>query len=208
MVGAGAIMMRRFSGTTDVPSIGAAPEIPDAEAQNVMTLKMPNAVGWEEGHVPDVAPGLTVNAFATELRHPRWIYVLPNNDVLVAESMEEKGVIKSAFDYAIYATMKRARAVGTSANRISIFRDSDGDGVAESRSVFVKDQNRPFGMALVDGKFYIGNTDGVVAFNYNEGDDHLEGNGKRLVDFKPLGHWTRSLLPSSDGSKLYAGVGH
>ena len=75
MVGAGAIMMRRFSGTVDVPAFGSAPDIPDAEVQSVMTLKMPNAVGWKEGHVPDSAPGLKVNAFATELRHPRWIYV-------------------------------------------------------------------------------------------------------------------------------------
>ena len=207
LVGAGAIMMRRFSSAADVPAFGSAPEIPDAEAQTVMTLKMPNVVGWKEGHLPDVASGLNVNAFATDLRHPRWIYVLPNNDVLVAESSQEKGTVKTAFEYAIYATMKRARSVGPSANRISIFRDPDGDGVAESRDIFVKDQNQPFGMALVDGKFYVGNTDGVVAFNYNDGDDRLEGKGERLVDFKPLGHWTRSLIPSGDGSKLYAGVG-
>lgn len=207
MVGATAIMARRFGATADTPAFGSAPEIPDAKPQGVMTLKMPTAKGWEAGHVPVAAPGLKVNAFASDLRHPRWVYVLPNNDVLVAESSQEKGTIKTAFDYAIYSTMKRARAVGVSANRISIFRDNDGDGVAEFQEVFLEKQNRPFGMALVNDTFYVGNTDGVVAFPYEEGATRITGTGKRLVEFKTSGHWTRSLLPNADGTRLYAGVG-
>lgn len=207
MIGAGAILMRRWGTAADIPAFGSAPAIPDAKAQSVMTLKMPTAKGWQEGHVPDTAPGLKVNAFCSGLRHPRWIYVLPNNDVLVAEASQEKGTVKTAFDYAMYATMKRARAVGVSANRISLFRDEDGDGVAEVHELFLEKQHRPFGMELIGDTFYVGNTDGVVAFPYEAGSTRITGTGKRLVDFKPLGHWTRSLLASPDGKKLYAGVG-
>ncbi len=207
MVGAAAIQARRFTDSTDTPAFGDSPEIPDAKPQTIMTLKMPSAKGWEEGHLPTTADGLNVNAFATDLRHPRWIYVLPNNDVLVAEASQEKGEIKTPFDYAIYATMKRIRAVGVSANRISIFRDNDGDGVAEFQDIFLEKQNRPFGMELVNDTFYVGNTDGVVAFPYEAGATRITGSGKRLVEFKPEGHWTRSLLANKEGTKLYAGVG-
>lgn len=207
MIGGAAILARRFGNTADTPAFGGTPDIPDAKPQGVMTLKMPTAKGWEPGHVPTTAAGLKVNAFATDLRHPRWIYVLPNNDVLVAEASQEKGTIKTAFDYAIYSTMKRAGAIGVSANRISIFRDNDGDGIAEFQDVFLEKQNRPFGMELVNDTFYVGNTDGVVAFPYEDGATRISGNGKRLAEFKTQGHWTRSLLASADGTRLYAGVG-
>ncbi len=207
MVGATAILARRFGSTADTPALGNSPDIPEAKPQGIMTLKMPTAKGWEPGHLPNTADGLKVNAFATDLRHPRWIYVLPNNDVLVAEACQERGSIKTAFDYAIYSTMKRARAVGVSANRISIFRDNDGDGVAEFQEVFLEKQNRPFGMELVNDTFYVGNTDGVVAFPYEEGTTRINGAGKRLVEFKTQGHWTRSLLANAEGTRLYAGVG-
>ena len=100
-----------------------------------------------------------------------------------------------------------APGLGVSANRISLWRDSDGDGVAETREVFVEKQNQPFGMALVGDTFYVGNTDGIVAFSYEEGASALTGPGRKLVDFKPAGHWTRSLIVSPDGTKIYAGVG-
>jgi glucose/arabinose dehydrogenase len=103
--------------------------------------------------------------------------------------------------------MRRARALGESANRITLFRDSDGDGVAEQRKIFMEGLNQPFGMALVGDTFYVGNTDGVVAFPYAAGADRIDATGKKLVTFKPGGHWTRSLLLSPDGKKLYAGVG-
>ena len=101
--------------------------------------------------------------------------------------------------------MRRARALGASANRITLLRDKDGDGVAEHRSAFMENLSQPFGMALIGDTFYVGNTDGVVAFPYSP--DRIDAAGKKLVSFRPMGHWTRSLLPSPDGKKLYAGVG-
>ncbi len=207
MIGAAAILMRRWGADTSTPALGTAPEIPTAKPQSIPTLKMPTARGWAPGHKPTAAPGLAVNAFATDLIHPRWIHVLPNNDVLVAEALQGAGPVKSAFDYAIVSTMKRAAAIGVSANRITLFRDDDGDGVGEVRSTFLEKQNQPFGMALVNETFYVGNTDGVVAFAYESGSLAITGPGKKLVDFKPGGHWTRSLLASNDGRYLYAGVG-
>jgi glucose/arabinose dehydrogenase len=133
--------------------------------------------------------------------------VLPNGDVLTAEALMTPGGIRTAFDYAIYATMKRAAAVGDSPNRVTLLRDADGDGVAETRETFIDGQNQPFGMALVGDTFYLGNTDGVLAFDYAPGATRLEGPGRRIATFKPGGHWTRSLLASPDGRKLYAGVG-
>jgi glucose/arabinose dehydrogenase len=172
-----------------------------------MTLKMPAAEGWKDGRLPTCADGLKVNAFATGLDHPRWIEVLPNGDVLVAESKEQAEPPKTLMDHAAQATMRRVKAIGKSANRISLWRDEDKDGVAESRHVFVENQNQPFGMALVGNRFYLGNTDGIKMFDYADGATRLNGDGKTLIDFKPHGHWTRSLIVSPDQTKIYAGVG-
>jgi len=208
MIGAGMILMRRWSGAdTAVPAMGGAPIIPEAKAQKIPTLKMPTARGWRDGHVPEAAAGLEVNAFASDLKHPRWIYILPNDDVLVAEALPTPWAVKSAFEYAMLSTMRRAAAVGESANRITLLRDSDGDGVAETRTCFLENQNQPFGMALIDSTFYVGNTDALVAFDYSPGSTQLDGEGAQLMNFKPGGHWTRSLLANRDGTKLYVGVG-
>ena len=206
MVGGTMVLLRRMSAPT-LQAVGAAPSIPKAKKQGLMTLKMPTAQGWSDGHVPTTAPGLKVNAFASDLLHPRWIEVLPNGDVLVAEALQEASKPKGLIDRAAQATMRRARALGVSANRITLWRDVDGDGIAEERHVFLENQRQPFGMALVDGKFYVGNTDGIVVFDYTEGATKLEGPGRKLVDFKPGGHWTRSLIVSPDKTKIYAGVG-
>ena len=206
IVGGTMVALRRV-GAPKTQAVGAAPTIPEARKQGIMTLKMPTAKGWAPGHVPNAAPGLKVNAFATDLDHPRWIEVLPNGDVLVSEAKQEGSPPKTLMDRAAHATMRRAKAIGTSANRITLWRDSDGDGVAETRTVFLEGQNQPFGMALVDGTFYVGNTDGILSFPYAEGDTRLTGLGRKLVDFKPGGHWTRSLLLSPDRTKIYAGVG-
>jgi glucose/arabinose dehydrogenase len=206
MVGGTMVLLRRMSAPT-LQAVGAAPSIPQAKKQGLMTLKMPTAQGWSDGHVPTTAPGLKVNAFASDLLHPRWIEVLPNGDVLVAEALQEASKPKGLIDRAAQATMRRARALGVSANRITLWRDVDGDGIAEERHVFLENQRQPFGMALVDGKFYVGNTDGIVVFDYTEGATKLEGPGRKLVDFKPGGHWTRSLIVSPDKTKIYAGVG-
>lgn len=207
MIGAGAIMLRRWGATPHAPAMGASPAIPEARPQGIPTLKMPTARGWNGGQTPVAAAGLKVNAFATGLKHPRWIHVLPNGDVLTAEALQEFGSIRSAFDYAMFSTMKRAAAVGPSPNRITLLRDADGDGLAEVRETFCDGLRQPFGMALVGATFYVGNTDGIVAFPFKPGATKPEGEGRRIVDFKPGGHWTRSLLASPDGRKLYAGVG-
>lgn len=203
----GAMVLLRRATAPGTAAMGATPTIPDAKSQGFMTLKMPTAKGWEDGHVPTTAPGLAVNAFASDLQHPRWIEVLPNGDVLVAEALQQAGPPTTMFDRAMQATMRRARALGVSANRITLWRDPDGDGVAETREVFLENQYQPFGMALVGDKFYVGNTDGIVVFPYEDGATSLSGEGQKLVDFKPGGHWTRSLIVSPDKTKIYAGVG-
>jgi glucose/arabinose dehydrogenase len=208
LVGGAALLWRRRQGTAFQSAWGQAPVIPAAKPQGAIpTLKMPTAKGWADGKKPVAAPGLQVNAFAKGLRHPRWIYVLPNGDVLVAEAKTVPGPVRNVFDYAIQATMRRAGALGASANRITLLRDRDGDGVAETREIFMEELNQPFGMALSGDTFYVGNTDGVVAFPYVVGASRITAPGRKLASFKPGGHWTRSLLPSSDGRKLYAGVG-
>ena len=208
VIGAAMILMRRWGKTPESPAVGTTPEVPEAKPQGIMTLKMPTAKGWPEGHVPVAAEGLKVNAFAAGLKHPRWIHVLPNGDVLTSEALGVPGGrIQTPLDYAMHSTKKRAAAIGDSPNRITLLRDMDGDGVAEERHIFMEGLNHPFGMAMLDGTFYVGVTDGLVSYPYTEGAKEITGEGKRLVAFKPAGHWTRSLLPSPDGSKLYAGVG-
>ena len=189
LIGYTALLSRRVRNGAPEPAWGNAPAIPPARPQgNIPTLKMPTARGWTEGQTPIAAPGLKVNAFATGLTHPRWIQVLPNGDVLVAESINEpRAVMRTIFDYAMVSTMKRARAVGVSANRIMRFRDADGDGVAETREVFLDGLNQPFGMALVGDTFYVGNTDGVVAFPYVAGASRITAPGRTLAAFKPGG---------------------
>ncbi len=206
LVGGAMVLMRRMNAPRQ-QAVGQTPQIPDAKKQGLMTLKMPTAQGWSKGQVPVAASGLRVNAFAAKLQHPRWIEVLPNGDVLVAEAQPEPSPPKDLLDRATQATMRRAGAMGVSANRITLWRDADGDGVAEERHVFLEGQRQPFGMALVDGRFYVGNTDGIVVFDYTEGATRIEGPGRKLVDFKPGGHWTRSLIVSPDRTKIYAGVG-
>ncbi len=208
VVGSAAIVVRRMDGGVRTQAFGAAPVIPPARPQGALpTLKMPTAKGWPRGRVPVAAPGLKVNAFAAGLKHPRWIHVLPDGGVLVAEALQEAGKSRSIFDYAMLATMRRAAAVGVSPNRITLLRDPNGDGVAEVREVFLAKQNQPFGMALLGSTFYAGNTDALVAFPYTAGANSITGPGTKIASFKPGGHWTRSLLASPDGSKLYVGVG-
>ena len=207
MVGAAAILARRSARHEGPQAVGPAPEIPAARPQTVPTLKMPTARGWPQGAAPTPAPGLKVNAFAAGLKHPRWIEVLPNGDVLTAEALQEESRPQSAFDYAMQATMRRAAALGKSPNRITLLRDADGDGTAETRETYLSGLNQPFGMALVGETFYVGVTDGLIAFPFEPGATRLSGAPRRLADFKPGGHWTRSLLASPDGARIYVGVG-
>jgi hypothetical protein len=208
IAGEAAVAWRRLRGSVREQAIGTAPTIPAARPQGAIpTLKMPAARGWAHGQTPTAASGLKVNAFATGLKHPRWIHVLPKGDVTVAEALTVPAPPRTLFNHAMVATMKRAAAAGVSPNRITLLRDGDGDGVAETHEAFLEHLNQPFGMALLGDTFYVGNTDGVVAFEYRDGATRIGSAGRRVATFKPGGHWTRSLLASPDGRRLYVGVG-
>ena len=207
-VGDAAILWRRLQGSVPQQAVGTAPIIPEARPQGrIPTLKMPTARGWAPGRTPLAAPGLKVNAFATGLKHPRWLHVLPNGDVTVAASLFQPGPVSSIFGYAMVSTMRRAAAVGPSPNRITVLRDANGDGVAEIRDALLEGLSQPFGMALLGDTFFVGNTDGVIAFPYTTGTTRITAAGKKLTTYQTGGHWTRSLLASADGRKLYVGVG-
>jgi glucose/arabinose dehydrogenase len=191
--------------------VGPNPALPRPDKTLVPTVHVAPAVGWPEGGAPVAAPGTTVNAFASGLDHPRWLYVLPNGDVLVAETgappkPEEKGLKARAMRY----FMKKAGAGSPSANRITLLRDTDGDGTADLRTPFIDQLNSPFGMALVGEDFYVANTDAVLRFPYATGQQRIEARGVTLVQL-PAGprnhHWTRGLIASPDGARLYATVG-
>jgi len=207
-IGGVAVAIRHSGDGPRPPVYGTAPAIPVARPQgSIPTLKMPTARGWEGDHTPAAAPGLRVNAFARGLVHPRNMHVLPNGDVLVAESMGEAGTPHSLFDHAMHATMKRARASGESPNRVTLLRDADGDGVAEERHAFIENVRQPFGIALVGDTLYVGASDAVLAYPYEPGTTRIAAKGRKLMDLKPGGHWTRNLIASRDGGKLYVAVG-
>jgi glucose/arabinose dehydrogenase len=206
-IGAGMILLRRWDGPQQQPVFGQSPTIAKAVPQSIPTLKMPTARGWQGDEKPLAAPGLKVNAFARNLKHPRQVYVLPNGDVLAAESMTQAGKPKSAFDYAISVTMRRAAASGASPNRLKLLRDADGDGTAEIVETFLEGLNQPYGMALKGDTLYVGNTDAVVSFPYKTGDTRITAKPTHHMSTKSNGHWTRNLLLSPDGSKLFVAVG-
>lgn len=191
---------------------GPNPTLPEPEKSLVPTLNVAPAKGWPQNSRPAAAQGLQVNAFAKNLEHPRWLYVLPNGDVLVAESnkpakQEEKNSIKS---WATGKVMQRAGASVPSANRISLLRDTDHDGVADVQEVFLQNLNSPFGMALIGDTLYVANTDAVMRFPYKEGQTRIDSPGSKLVDLpaEPINHhWTKNLIANQDGSKLYVTVG-
>jgi glucose/arabinose dehydrogenase len=193
-------------------TFGPSPTLPPPQSSLIPTINVAPATGWPPRGKPTAANGMTVNAFATGLDHPRTVYVLPNGDVLVAETnappKPDDG--KGIRGWAQKLFMKRAGAVTPSANRITLLRDADGDGVAESKSVFLDKLNSPFGMVLVGDDFYVANTDAIVKFSYHEGDTKITAPGVKLADL-PAGrinhHWTKDLTASPDGTKLYATVG-
>jgi glucose/arabinose dehydrogenase len=191
---------------------GADPVLPEPRASLVPTVRIAPARGWPSGAKPLAAPGTTVVAFASGLNHPRWLHVLPNGDVLVAETnappRPEEG--KSVKEKIMTAVMKKAGAAGRSANRITLLRDADGDGVAETRSAFLEGLNSPFGMALVGSALYVANTDAVMRFSYTPGTTRINTPGVNVVEL-PAGprnhHWTKNLIASPDGARLYVTVG-
>lgn len=193
---------------------GPDPVIAEPAPSAIPTVNIAPAEGWPANLTPTAASGLSVKAFATGLDHPRWLYVLPNGDVLVAESNGPgKPGIGGIKGKIMGSVMKRAGAGTPSPNRITLLRDRDGDGVAETRSVFASGLSSPFGMALVGDTFYIANADSLVRARYHDGDLRLAAAPTRVADLpgkqgdKFNHHWTKSLLPSADGSRFYIGVG-
>lgn len=188
--------------------MGAEPKIADPRIQTIPTVKIAKAIGWPQGRTPTAAQGLTVQAFASGLDHPRWMYRLPNGDVLVAESNSpprEEGGIQN---WVMKKLMGRAGAGVPSANRITLLRDADGDGVAEARSALLEGLNSPLGMALVGDHLYVGNTDALVRFPFQVGQTRITAPAEKIVDLPAAGnHWTRNIIASEDGRFIYVAVG-
>jgi glucose/arabinose dehydrogenase len=192
--------------------MGVAPVLPPPQTALIPLVNVVEAKGWRSGNEPEAAEGLEVVKFASGLSHPRWLYVLPNGDVLVAETNAPKRPDEGKGIKGFFFTYFQGRAGGgvPSANRITLLRDTNGDGVADVRSVFLANLYSPFGMALVENDFYVANSDAVVRFPYMPGATRITANGSRLTEL-PGGrlnhHWTKSLIASPDGSRLYVGVG-
>jgi glucose/arabinose dehydrogenase len=193
-------------------SIGANPTLPAPEHKLLPTMQVAEASGWPSGKKPTAAANVTVNAIASGLSHPRWLYTLPNGDVLVAETNapprpdDAKGV-KGSITRKMQA---KAGGAAPTANRITLLRDVDGDGVAETKSVFIENLNSPFGMALVGSDLYVANTDSIVKFPYRQGDTTIAATGVKVTDLPggPINHhWTKNVLANNDGTKLYVTVG-
>ena len=192
--------------------IGPSPKLPEPNKTLIPTVNIAPAIGWANGATPTAAQGLKVAAFAENLDHPRWLYVLPNGDVLVAETNapakpdDSKGIKGWIAD----KVMARAGAGVPSANRITLLRDADHDGVAETRTAFIENLNSPFGMTLVGNDLYVADADKLLRFPYQAGENHISAKPVKVVDLPggPLNHhWTKNVIASKDGSKLYVTVG-
>ncbi|NII58169.1 PQQ-dependent sugar dehydrogenase [Sphingomonas aerolata] len=187
---------------------GKRPDITAPRIQMLPTIGVAKAVGWPQGAMPTAAAGMKVQPFAAGLDHPRWLYRLPNGDVLVAETnsppRKGPGIVTTVMNF----LMGRAGAGVPSANRITLLRDADGDGVAETRSAFMTGLNSPFGMTLMDGQLYIGNTDALVRVPYTEGATRITAKPERVIPLNGGGnHWARNVIAAPDGKTLYVGVG-
>ncbi|MET0231518.1 MAG: sorbosone dehydrogenase family protein [Rhodanobacteraceae bacterium] len=197
--------------TVDAGS-GTHPVLPNPDSPLIPTVHVATAKGWTAGTTPTPASGLAVNAFAQGLQHPRWLCVLPNGDVLVAETdappKPEDG--KGIRGWVMGKLMKKAGSGTPSADRITLLRDADGDGVAETRTVFLSGLDSPFGMALVGDVFYVADTNALLRFPYRAGETEIREQGTKVTDLPagPLNHhWTKNVIASRDGAKLYVTVG-
>jgi glucose/arabinose dehydrogenase len=191
---------------------GTRPTLPPPQRTLMPTVNIAPAQGWALGAAPIAATGTRVALFADGLDHPRWLYVLPNGDVLVAETNappkpDDTPGIKG---WVMGLVMKRAGAGVVSANRITLLHDTDGDGVVDLRSVLLDGLNSPFGMALVDNYLYVANSDALLRFPYAPGETRINTPGTKVLDL-PAGtinhHWTKNLIASQDGRKLFVTVG-
>jgi len=193
-------------------TIGPTPTLSEPRSALIPTVKVAKATGWPVGTTPAVAAGLRVNAFASGLNHPRWLLVLPNGDVLVAETNappkpDDNTGIKGWF---FRRFQKKAGGAVPSANRITLLRDTDADGVADRRSVLLSGLNAPFGMTIAGADLIVANSDALVRFPYHDGDTTIAALGTRMTEL-PAGtinhHWTKNVIASPDGSTLYVAIG-
>ena len=218
VAGPGWLLVAALSACGDMASLpiasgsGAHPTLPEPRPGLIPTVNIAPANGWPAGIAPQGAAGTRVVAFAGNLDHPRWLYVLPNGDVLVAETNapSRPDDATGIRGWLMRLVMQRAGAGVPSANRISLLRDTDGDGVADFRSTLLEGLNSPFGMALVGDRLFVANSDAVWSFPYSRGDTRIVVDGERVLDL-PAGpinhHWTKNLIASADGKKLYVAVG-
>ncbi len=201
-------------GRTDVAKLsveavsGPKPKITDPRKQTIPTIKIAKAVGWQNGAKPTAATGLMVNEFAGRLDHPRWLYELPNGDVLVAESNSPPRPTGGITDIVMGFLMKKAGAGVPSANRITLLRDSNGDGIADQRSVLLSGLNSPFGMVLVGNQLFVGNHNALVAYPFAVGQTKITAAPETIVKLPGGGnHWTKNIVASPDGALIYVAVG-
>ncbi|HXG90369.1 MAG TPA: sorbosone dehydrogenase family protein [Vicinamibacterales bacterium] len=191
---------------------GPQPVLPPPQTSMIPTINVVKAIGWPANAGPVSGEGATVVAFARDLDHPRWLHVLPNGDVLVAETNapprpEDAKGIKGWF---FKRYQKKAGGAVPSPNRITLLRDADGDGAAEVRTAFLTGLSSPFGMALVGTVLYVANTDAIIRFPYSAGDTSIQAAPTKVLDLPggPLNHhWTKNIVASVDGSKLYVAIG-
>jgi glucose/arabinose dehydrogenase len=189
--------------------IGANPVLPAVQQYLLPPIRIARPVPWGN-NTPSVPNGLQIHALATGFQHPRSLYVLPNGDVLVVESNGPKAPVFRPKDIITGFVQTFAGAKAKDANRITLLRDTNGDGVPEVRSVFLDHLNSPFGVALVGHYLYVANTDAIIRYPYQDGQTSITAPGTKLTDLPggPIDHhWTKSLVASPDGSKLYVGVG-
>jgi glucose/arabinose dehydrogenase len=189
---------------------GSNPQLPAPQQFVMPPMRVPLYVGWKAGETPTVPRGLQIQAIATGFMHPRVVYPLPNGDILVVEANAPPTVNFRPKDYVTGPVVNRAGAGAPGGNRITLLRDSNGDGKPELRTIFLDHLNSPFGIALVGNTLYVADTDGIVQFPYTPGETRITKPGVQLTDL-PAGpidhHWTKSLTVSPDSSKLYVGVG-
>jgi glucose/arabinose dehydrogenase len=217
MLGLGALGLAACGGQeAEIPvedTMGPNPVLPAPSTSMVPTVNVADAVGWPMNGKPTAGEGLAVEAFASGLDHPRWLYVLPNGDVLVAETntppkgADAGGGIK---DWFAGFFMDKAGAASVSANRITLLRDTDKDGVADVKVPFIQGLNSPFGMVLIGDRFYVANADGIVRFDYQDGATELKSTMTKVADLPggPINHhWTKNIIASPDGKRLYATIG-
>jgi glucose/arabinose dehydrogenase len=188
-------------------SLGANPTLPAPAPQTIPTMGVNSIAPWPAGAAPTAPAGFTVARYAENLQHPRWIYTLPNGDVLIAEAAPPLSPMNSIENIVEHYMDVKNGSAPPSANQITLLRDTNGDGKPDVRTVFLKGLNQNFGMLLLNGSFYVANTDGVMRYPYKDGETQITAKGEKILDIPVGHHWTRNLIASEDGKKIYVTVG-